>query len=56
MNQLLAASNGEMQFWMAGEGFENLAIDIQTEKPVLVTSKYFGMGMDGTFFNVLKGE
>jgi hypothetical protein len=55
INQILAMSNGNIQFDLI-EGLEDLALDINMVQAIQVTTTNFGMGVDGTFFDVKNGE
>lgn len=55
VNSLIADTNGALNLWMI-DGLENMAIDIQMEEPIKITNKYVGVAVDGTLFDMSKGE
>ena len=38
------------------DGFENMSVDITVNNPVQIDSQYIGIGIDGTMFDMSKGE
>lgn len=52
---MMAETDGILALTMV-EGFENLAVDITSPRPMNIDEKYVDVAFDGTFFDITKGE